>query len=140
MAKRQLDEDGIPVQKQRKTIDSSLAYMGPMERSVRGSTKAKTQTTEEADKIRAKQQERAMKVKMSIERPVKTDFKQKDLLVEGLDTEVHKYIPTHELNAVLVSIARVPVAYLENCIVCMVGVQREVAGGAEHAGERARAG
>jgi hypothetical protein len=64
-----------------------MLYSGPMERAVRGSTKAKTQTTEEADKIRAQHQER-VKAKYTLERPVKTAFKQKDLLMEALDTEV----------------------------------------------------
>jgi hypothetical protein len=81
-----LDAEGNPTQKQRK-IDGSMLYSGPMERSVRGSTKAKTQTTEEADKIRAQHQER-VKAKFTLERPVKTAFKQKDLLMEALDTEV----------------------------------------------------
>jgi hypothetical protein len=86
-AKRQLDQDGNPVQK-RRAIDLSMSHDGPLERSVRGSTKAKTQTTEEADKIRAKEQERAMKAKLAVDKPVKTGFKQKDLLAEALDTEV----------------------------------------------------
>jgi hypothetical protein len=70
-----------------------MLYSGPMERSVRGSTKAKTQTTEEADKIRAQHQER-VKAKFSLERPVKTAFKQKDLLMEALDTEVTTLLST----------------------------------------------
>jgi hypothetical protein len=68
-----------------------MLYSGPMERSVRGSTKAKTQTTEEADKVRAQHQER-VKAKFSLERPVKTAFKQKDLLMEALDTEVTTWL------------------------------------------------
>lgn len=69
-----------------------MVYAGPLERSVRGSTKAKTQTAEEAGKVRAQLQEK--KAKLNVERPVRTEFRQKDLLMEALDTEVSKLAPS----------------------------------------------
>lgn len=86
-AKRQVDEDGNLIKKVRK-IDPSMHYDGPLERTVRESTKAITQTVEEANRIRAKEQEQAKKIRQANERPTKVDFRQKDLLMEALDTEV----------------------------------------------------
>lgn len=79
--RRQTDDNGDPITK-RKAVE---AYDGPMERSVRDSTKAKTVDTEEANKIRAKLQNKG---KPRVDRQIKTQHFQKDLLLEALDTEV----------------------------------------------------
>lgn len=86
--KRRMEDDNGEVVSKRKYVDQSLHYAGPLERTVRESTKAKTQTTDEADKIRSSIQARALKAKLSVDRPSRTEFKQKDLLLEALDTEV----------------------------------------------------
>ena len=83
-----MEDDNGEVVSKRKYVDQSLHYAGPLERTVRESTKAKTQTTDEADKIRSSIQARALKAKLSVDRPIRTEFKQKDLLLEALDTEV----------------------------------------------------
>lgn len=64
-----------------------MIHTGPMERTVRNSTKAKTVDAEETEKMRLKQQSKSNRVR-SAERVIRTQHIQKDLLLEGLDTEV----------------------------------------------------
>lgn len=59
-----------------------------MERTVRNSTKAKTVDAEETEKMRLQQQSKANRVR-STERVIRTQHIQKDLLLEGLETEVN---------------------------------------------------
>ncbi len=83
--KRTLDGE-LPVPKKRR-IDESMIHTGPLERTVRNSTKAKTIDASETEKIRVQQQHKANRSKPT-ERVIRTQHKQKDLLSEGLDTEV----------------------------------------------------
>lgn len=84
--KRQFTEGGVSAPK-KKRMDHSMVHTGPMERTVRNSTKAKTVDAEETEKMRLKQQNKANKTK-STDRVIRTQHIQKDLLLEGLDTEV----------------------------------------------------
>lgn len=84
--KRQLAEGEVAPPK-KKRIDPSMIHTGPMERTVRNSTKAKTVDAEETEKMRLKQQSKSNRVR-SAERVIRTQHIQKDLLLEGLDTEV----------------------------------------------------
>eukprot|EP01032_Pedospumella_encystans_P020203 gene20203-22956_t len=83
--KRQLvDGEEAPPRKRR--IDPSMVHTGPLERTVRNSTKAKTMDAEETEKERLKLQNKANRAK-SVDRVIKTQHIQKDLLLEALDTE-----------------------------------------------------
>ena len=84
--KRQISEGGVAAPKKKRT-DHSMVHTGPMERTVRNSTKAKTVDAEETEKMRLKQQNKANRAKAT-DRVIRTQHIQKDLLLEGLDTEV----------------------------------------------------
>jgi hypothetical protein len=88
--------------KKRKLSEEELAVlMGPTERAVRDSTKAKTVDADKSEKQRALLQAQAAAIaKKQLPTSPRTNFKQRDLLLEGLDTEVICFLVVSVLLAV----------------------------------------